>query len=357
MERCWLSQSSPFADEHIINASVNKAIKELEHAKSNDPSMTGKDATPFLLKRVNELTGGDSLKSNIALVKNNALVGSKIAAATKHAAPNFSIQRSYCTPTRLARRDGSSSSVYIFGGSTVDLVGRPSVNSISMANTSTPGIVKTSFGGVARNIVEAMGRCSFRPNENVVRRHIKFISCVGSDQHGKNIVAQLNKLGIDTDDVHIARGKATATYQAVLDAEGDLYCAIADMHVMGDMDTCLVESAFADIQSNGLPSLVVVDGNLSHDVFSYLCRCCKEFAIPLWFEPTSVEKAKLVDCDTVGFLHFISPNAIELQSIHNQLFDSSDSENLTLEKMAFDVLKLMHERSQLLLHSVKTEHA
>ena len=110
--------------------------------------------------------------------------------------------------------------------------------------------------------------------------------------------------------MHIARGKATATYQAVLDAEGDLYCAIADMHVMADMDTCLVESAFADIQSNGLPLLVVVDGNLSHDVFSYLCRCCTEFAIPLWFEPTSVEKAKLVDCDTVGFLHFISPNEL-----------------------------------------------
>ena len=112
-----------------------------------------------------------------------------------------------------------------------------------------------------------MGRCSVQHNANVVHSHIKFISCVGSDQHGKNIVTQLNKLGIDTDDVHIARGKATATYQAVLDAEGDLYCAIADMHVMADVDTGLVESAFADIQSNGLPLLVVVDGNLSHDVF------------------------------------------------------------------------------------------
>ena len=161
--RCWVATNNllnlssgavlavpnpcPFADEHIINASVNKAIKELELAKSNDPTLTGKDATPFLLRRVNELTGGDSLKSNIALVKNNALVGSKIAAATKHAAPNFSIQRSYCTPTRLARRDSSSSSVYIFGGSTVDLVGRPSVNSISMANTSTPGICKNILWG------------------------------------------------------------------------------------------------------------------------------------------------------------------------------------------------------------------
>ena len=104
-----------------------------------------------------------------------------------------------------------------------------------------------------------MGRCSFRPNKNVVHRHIKFISCVGSDQQA-NIVTQLNKLGIDTDDVHIARGKP-----AIPSSFGrrGFICAIADMHVMADMDTGLVESAFADIQSNGLPSLVVVDGNLS----------------------------------------------------------------------------------------------
>ena len=41
----------------------------------------GKDITPFLLSRVKELTGGESLKSNIELVKNNAVVGSQIAVA------------------------------------------------------------------------------------------------------------------------------------------------------------------------------------------------------------------------------------------------------------------------------------
>jgi hypothetical protein len=35
--------------------------------------------TPFLLKRVNEITGGKSLKANISLVHNNAEVGSLIS--------------------------------------------------------------------------------------------------------------------------------------------------------------------------------------------------------------------------------------------------------------------------------------
>jgi pseudouridylate synthase len=43
--------------------------------------IAGKEATPFMLARVNELTGGDSLKANIALVENNARLAAEIAAA------------------------------------------------------------------------------------------------------------------------------------------------------------------------------------------------------------------------------------------------------------------------------------
>ncbi len=42
-------------------------------------NISGKNTTPFLLKRIAEITGGESLKSNIALVKNNAVLGAKIA--------------------------------------------------------------------------------------------------------------------------------------------------------------------------------------------------------------------------------------------------------------------------------------
>jgi pseudouridine-5'-phosphate glycosidase len=44
-----------------------------------EQNVTGKDSTPFLLARVSELTGGDSLASNIQLVLNNAGLGSAIA--------------------------------------------------------------------------------------------------------------------------------------------------------------------------------------------------------------------------------------------------------------------------------------
>jgi len=53
---------------------IKDCLKEADNHK-----ISGKNITPFLLKRIAEITGGDSLKSNIALVKNNAVLGAKIA--------------------------------------------------------------------------------------------------------------------------------------------------------------------------------------------------------------------------------------------------------------------------------------
>ena len=48
---------------------------------SHEQGIHGKETTPFLLARVAELTGGDSLESNIQLVLNNARVAAKTAVA------------------------------------------------------------------------------------------------------------------------------------------------------------------------------------------------------------------------------------------------------------------------------------
>lgn len=49
--------------EETINAAIDQAVAEAE-----EQGVIGKESTPFLLARVAELTGGDSLKSNIQLV-------------------------------------------------------------------------------------------------------------------------------------------------------------------------------------------------------------------------------------------------------------------------------------------------
>ena len=60
-------------DDKVINEAISKALK-----MADEQGIKGKEVTPFLLKTVVELTGGDSLESNINLVLNNALVGAEI---------------------------------------------------------------------------------------------------------------------------------------------------------------------------------------------------------------------------------------------------------------------------------------
>ena len=62
-------------DPKVINAAIGEA---LEQAAAN--GVHGKETTPFLLAKVKELTGGDSLDSNIQLVFNNARLAARTAA-------------------------------------------------------------------------------------------------------------------------------------------------------------------------------------------------------------------------------------------------------------------------------------
>ena len=61
-------------DPKVINDAILEAVKQ-----QNEQGVKGKESTPFLLAKVKELTGGDSLDSNIQLVYNNAKVGAQIA--------------------------------------------------------------------------------------------------------------------------------------------------------------------------------------------------------------------------------------------------------------------------------------
>ena len=60
----------------VIDAAIEQALKECA-----EQGVHGKETTPFLLARVVELTGGESLESNIRLVLNNAALAAKTAAA------------------------------------------------------------------------------------------------------------------------------------------------------------------------------------------------------------------------------------------------------------------------------------
>ena len=63
-------------DKAVIDAAIEQALKECA-----EQGIHGKETTPFLLAKVVELTGGESLESNIKLVLNNARVAAQTACA------------------------------------------------------------------------------------------------------------------------------------------------------------------------------------------------------------------------------------------------------------------------------------
>ena len=65
-------------ESEYINKEIDIAIEEM-----NKLGIKGKETTPYLLDKIQKLTGGESLEANIRLVLNNAMLASKVAVELK----------------------------------------------------------------------------------------------------------------------------------------------------------------------------------------------------------------------------------------------------------------------------------
>ena len=73
--------STPVPEDAAMPRAEIDAITAQALAEAQRQGITGKAVTPFLLARIQALTGGRSLATNIALVKHNAAVGARLAVA------------------------------------------------------------------------------------------------------------------------------------------------------------------------------------------------------------------------------------------------------------------------------------
>lgn len=79
--------SNPVPAENEVPSNEITQIIETALREAQTHGISGKKVTPYLLKRINELTHGASLKANIALIKNNARVGAALAVALARSSP------------------------------------------------------------------------------------------------------------------------------------------------------------------------------------------------------------------------------------------------------------------------------
>ncbi|ETV78268.1 hypothetical protein, variant 1 [Aphanomyces astaci] len=293
-------------DSELIHSAIQDGLQECR-----DEHIAGNAVTPFLLKRVNELTQGVSLTSNIALVKNNALVGAKIAvalaatlsAATPPHTPASSCREASSSSHASARPSHSSTpDVVVVGGAVLDVISKPTTQFIR--GTSNIGLTKQTWGGVGRNVAECLHRLDVP---------VLLVSNIGKDACGHGLLRQLDSLHMDPSGVISSSAHATATYCAVLNSSGDLDVAIADMAILHDLEWDDTAAAKMDTAR-----VVVFDGNLSPAKMARVTRPPQPKSLNprrlLWFEPTSVEKAVRVTA-VLHRVHVVSPNVDELRAM------------------------------------------
>lgn len=133
-----------FKNPEKLHRIIEDAVLE-----AKEKGISGKNITPFLLAKVKELTGGESLKTNIELVKNNARIGSQIA---------YELSKLKNDEAQFNKRGKTIKAYYdkkipvIIGGSNLDIISKPTNN--SSFNNSTPGLIRESAGGYKKIIAE-----------------------------------------------------------------------------------------------------------------------------------------------------------------------------------------------------------
>ncbi|XP_041072153.1 pseudouridine-metabolizing bifunctional protein C1861.05 [Carcharodon carcharias] len=285
------------ASSLIIDDAIQQALEE-----ARDKGILGKDVTPFVLNRIYELTKGISLTTNIALIKNNAKVGSRIACAlTRQSYRKFS---TLSQPPRA--KHGALAQPVVIGGCNVDFIAKAKQGNLVFNGFTNNGTVQQSTGGVGRNLADCLSRLGLNP---------LFISAIGKDANGDAVLRFCSHM--DTSAVVMLPGHSTAVYCAVITANGELSLGLGDMDIHCQITEQYVSKFKEQLQS---ASLVCLDGNIPTSTINYVCSLAEEHGIPVLFEPTnSISACKPFKSDSWKSLAYTSPNLMELRSMNEVL--------------------------------------
>jgi len=320
----------------------NSAGESIEQAiqaalqQANEQGLTGQAVTPFILKKVAETTGGDSLRCNISLVQHNAEIGSEIAVAIAEQ-KNATAVGVIADPIPDLPRP---SRIIVMGGAALDIVAKPTSGEL-LLGTSNPATCSESDGGVARNIAEVLGRLGSSP---------LLYSAVGKDDRGQALKRRLEEYGILDSEMTVrsAEGSNTATYLAILEGGTyDLHTACADWAVMNEIQPPPLEILTQ-------AKMLLVDANPPMDVLIATAKAACEAGVDVFFEPTSVPKT-ISAAQEPEFLRCLAgafPNLDELIAMRNaacgidtstypNMIDKDDLEDDDIMDLADELLEFM----------------
>lgn len=344
--------------KHEMDTIIAEALRDARESGS-----AGSENTPFLLKRIREITKGETIIANRALVEANVARGTKLAVhlsdleqrrqdwKTVAPANDRKARRLADSPAEEAAQSMEASShsigtalsptntvdVIVAGSLAIDLSCdyiRPSNATLSsqpQLHTSNPASITQTLGGVGQNVATAL---------HYLRSSLRLCSSVADDVAGSTAVNLLAERGLQTAGIQ-KRGKAshTAQYVAVNDAQKHLMIAMADMNILEDTGGEF-DSLWNPHFDACKPKWLVVDANWHCNTLRKWLDAAKASGAKVAFEPVSAAKSRRAfpahlrsDASLAAVpnhqINLATPNALELSSMHDAandagLFDRED---------------------------------
>lgn len=312
------------------NAAIDKVIDEaLSLAEKNN--VTGKHLTPFMLQTLYQKTNGASAKCNVTFVKNNTVLGSKIASelCLVKGGKKSSLQPQPKTPTPKKPTSAATSrkhpnpSAVVIGSVALDTMCQFSTEKYRIHDSNPGSIKKSSVGGVGFNVALAATSCD--PSHPVV-----LISGLNKeDNAGAFVLKQFEQFSMPQDGLIHFPHESTAQYISMHDSKGELALACADMDIIEKLPPAKV----IQLLDSYRPRYVLLDTNVSIELMNDVLQKAQDLDTSVLIEPTSgVKCTKLGKCSLPTFpetpVRLITPTVEELMTIYASFAENERFEDI-----------------------------
>ncbi|EMR07263.1 Pseudouridine kinase [Bhargavaea cecembensis DSE10] len=180
--------------------------------------------------------------------------------------------------------------VVAIGGANVDR--KFHLKASAQAGTSNPSTVSSSVGGVARNVAENIGRLG---------HPVSLLTVAGNDADWQRI-EQATAPHVELSHAALLPGRTTGSYSAVLNPDGEMAIALADMDVYDDLSPDYIDAHAPVIQG---AALAVIDLNCPKETVSHVQELSRQSGTELAVVPVSSPKMDRMPDDLDGITWLI----------------------------------------------------
>jgi pseudouridine kinase len=207
--------------------------------------------------------------------------------------------------------------VLVIGAAGVDIVGL--LKGELHAGTSNPAQIRTSFGGVARNVAENIARLG---------QPVELMTAVGDDPTGEQLLQQIISAGVGVSTVLHSTEYNTGSYLAVVNTKGELLLALDDMRAISVLSAEYLREKEAFFEQ---ASMLFLDSNLSKETLRTAFSLARRYHLPVCADPTSKPLAARLQ-PYLPRLYLITPNISEASILCSQTYSATPRQAIDAAK-------------------------